>query len=78
LPDRTGPDDSPRCRPGRDTRVSDPVRYPRDRLREADAMIAFWERSPKPHVAAEELRYWRRKRLDVLQQIARLDDAADR
>jgi hypothetical protein len=41
-------------------------------------MIAFWERSPKPHVAAEELRYWRRKRLDVLQQIARLDDAADR
>jgi hypothetical protein len=39
-------------------------------------MIALWERFAKPY-AREYLHYWRRKRLDILQQIARLK-AGDR
>ena len=63
-------DDSPTSRPERDKRISDPIRFRHDRGREAEAMVALWERRRSPD-AAEQRHAWRRTRLAVLQQISR-------
>lgn len=58
-------------RPGRDKRVSDPMRLLHDRRREAEAMIALWTRSITI-TAPGEVRYWRGVLADVEATIARL------
>ena len=76
LPHHSDMNDSPRYRPERDQRVRAPRRFLHDKLREAEAMIALWERSReagRAPDAAEQWHYWRRKRFDILQLIARLD-----
>ena len=69
MPRHTDMNDSPRYRPDRDKRLRDPHRVLHDRLREAEAMIAQWERSQRagraPH-AAEQLHYWHRKPCAIL------------
>jgi len=66
LPHHTAVNASPRYRPERDSRTTDPVRFLHDRRLEAERICALWERS-RARDAAEQLRYWR----DVLQGVDR-------
>jgi hypothetical protein len=67
-------------RPDRDKRIRDPQRYLHGKLREAEAMIALWERSLQAGRAAdagEQLHYWRRQRFAIPQQISRIEIGND-